>query len=67
MSKSEYIQVRLNYDDIALIPADEKDWWWLPGRRIASTEQLLTRAKKDGVTVRLVESSCEGQTTTRLN
>lgn len=67
MSNPEPLQVRLNYDDIALVPADEKDWWHLPGQRIASTEQLLTLAKKRGVTVLLVESSFDGEMTTRLN
>ena len=67
MSNAEFVQVRLNYGDILLVPADEKGWWHLPGQHRASTEQLLTRAKKDGVTVRLIESSCDGETTTRLN
>ncbi len=59
---------RLYYDDITLVPVDNSiDSWHVPGRRTATTEQLVSFATLRGVKVRLVESSRDGQTTTRLN
>lgn len=58
----------LQYGDISLVPVENRDdWWHIPGGKIATTNNLMALANKRGITLRLTESSCDGQTTTRLN
>jgi len=69
---------QLYYGEIRLIPVDNgvypycretfKDSWHVPGwRRYGTTDELVKLASKRGITVRLTETSSDGQTTIRLN
>ena len=67
----------LYYGEIRLVPVQTgvypylsdayKDSWHVPGRQIATTEALVKLADKHGITVRVVESSRDGQAMFRLN
>jgi hypothetical protein len=58
----------LYYGDMRLVPVDgDTNAWHIPGRETRTTEQLVIRASNHGITLRLAESSRDGQTVTRLN
>lgn len=44
-----------------------RDMWHVPGRRVMSTDALVTRATKLGITVTLTEYQGVATQTTRLN
>ncbi len=78
MRKISSLYRRLHYGSITLVPVDNgehpynrpeyKDSWHVPGwRRYSTTKELVSLADKRGITVRLTESSSDGQTTIRLN
>lgn len=69
---------RLHYGSIVLVPAYDptmypyseeryRDKWHVPGRKIESTEELVSRATQKGITVSITEHSGLWAETTRLN
>lgn len=70
---------RLHYGSIKLVPVVRdpmkfpytqefyKDMWHVPGRKIESTETLVNRATKKGITVTITEHSGLGAEIVRLN
>jgi hypothetical protein len=67
----------LFYGNIRLVAVDNGEWpfnregnrdkWHVPGRRYATTDELVKLATMRGITVTLSEVARDGQTTVRLN